>query len=73
MTAQLVTEALIMPIWRRSKRDSLLHHSIQGSQYASEKFQRLMADHGITCSIGRSGKASDNAARVGKVRRLIQR
>ena len=49
MTAQLVTDALIMAIWRRSRPDSVLHHSDQGSQYTSEQFQRLMADHGITC------------------------
>jgi putative transposase len=55
MAAQLVTDALIMAIWRRGKPDSLLHHSDQGSQYTSEQFQRLMADHGITCSMSRSG------------------
>ncbi len=58
MTSQLVTDALIMAIWRRGKPDSLLHHSDQGS----EKFQRLMADHGITCSMSRSGNVWDNAA-----------
>lgn len=40
-----------MGIWRRGKPDSLLPHSDQGSQYTSEQFQRLMADHGITCSM----------------------
>jgi putative transposase len=44
------------------KPDSLLHHSDQGSQYTSEQFQRLMADHGITCSMSRSGNVWDNAA-----------
>lgn len=62
MTAQLVTDALIMAIWRRGKPDSLLHHSDQGSQYASEQFQRLMADHGITRSMSRSGNVWGNAA-----------
>jgi len=62
MTSQLVTDALIMAIWRRGKPDSLLHHSDQGSQYSSEQFQRLMADHGITCSMSRSGNVWDNAA-----------
>jgi putative transposase len=28
MTAQLVTDALVMGIWRRGKPDALLHHSI---------------------------------------------
>ena len=62
MTAQLVTDALLMAIWRRGRPDSLLHHSDQGSQYTSEPFQRLMADHGITCSMSRSGNVWDNAA-----------
>ena len=62
MTAQLVTDALITAIWRRGRPDSLLHHSDQGSQYTSEQFQRLMADHGITCSMSRSGNVWDNAA-----------
>ena len=61
MTAQLVTDALIMAIWRRGRPDSLLH-SGQGSQYTSEQFRRLMADHGITCSMSRSGNVWDNTA-----------
>lgn len=31
MTAQLVTDALLMAVWRRCKPDALLHHSDQGS------------------------------------------
>lgn len=62
MTAQLVTGALMMAIWRRGKPDALLHHSDQGSQYTSEQFQRLMADNGVTCSMSRSGNVWDNAA-----------
>ena len=62
MTAQLVTDALVMAIWRRGRPGAVLHHSDQGSQYTSEQFQRLMADHGITCSMSRSGNVWDNAA-----------
>jgi putative transposase len=62
MTAQLVTDALVMAIWRRGKPDALLHHSDRGSQYSSEQFQRLMADNGVTCSMSRSGNVWDNAA-----------
>lgn len=62
MTAQLVTDALVMAIWRRGKPDALLHHSDQGSQYTSEQFQRLMADNGVSCSMSRSGNVWDNAA-----------
>ena len=62
MTAQLVTDDLLMAIWRRGKPYALLHHSDQGSQYTSEQFQRLMADNGVTCSMSRSGNVWDNAA-----------
>ena len=62
MTAQFVTDALVMAIWRRGKPDALLHHSDQGSQYTSEQFQRLMTDNGVTCSMSRSGNVWDNAA-----------
>jgi putative transposase len=44
-----------MAIWRRGKPDALLHHSDRDSQYTSEQFQKLMADHGIVCSMSRSG------------------
>jgi putative transposase len=62
MTAQLVTDALVMAIWRRGKPDALLHHSDRGSQYTSEQFQRLLIDHGVVCSMSRSGTVWDNAA-----------
>ena len=62
MTAQFVTDALVMAIWRRGKPDALLHHSDRGSQYTSEQFQRLMADNGVVCSMSRSGNVWDNAA-----------
>ena len=62
MTAQLVTDALLMAIWRRGKPDALLHHSDQGSQYTSEQFRKLVEDNGVTCSMSRSGNVWDNAA-----------
>lgn len=62
MTAELVTDALVMAIWRRGRPNALLHHSDRGSQYTSDQFQRLMADHGVTCSMSRSGNVWDNAA-----------
>jgi putative transposase len=65
MTAQLVTGALVMAIWRRGKPDALLHHSDRGSQYTSEQFQRLMADNGVVGSTSRSGNVWDNAAMEG--------
>ncbi len=62
MTAHLVTDALLMALWRRGPTPALLHHSDQGSQYTSEAFQGLLAAHGVTCSMSRSGDCWDNAA-----------
>jgi putative transposase len=62
MTAQLVTDAVVMAIWRRGKPEAVLHHSDRGSQYTSEPFQRLLADQGLACSMSRAGNCWDNAA-----------
>jgi putative transposase len=62
MTSRLVADAFVMALWRRGKPQGVLHHSDQGSQYASEDFQRLLAEHGIACSMSRRGNCWDNAA-----------
>lgn len=62
MTSQLVTDALMMAVWRRGKPHALLHHSDRGSQYTSDAFQRLLGDLGVTCSMSRSGNVWDNSA-----------
>jgi putative transposase len=62
ITAQLVIDALMMAVWRRGKPRELLHHSDQGSQYTSERFQRFLLDQGITRSTSRRGSCRDNAA-----------
>jgi len=64
MTAQLVTDALMMAIWRRGRPDALLHHSDRASQYAGESFQRLMADHRVSYSMSRAGNVWDNACEI---------
>ena len=60
--SQLVTDALIMAIWRRGRPTQLLHHSDQGSQYTSERFQTLLSEFGITCSMSRRGDVWANSA-----------
>ena len=62
MTAELVTDALVMALWRRGRPKELMHHSDQGSQYTSEQCQKLLADSGIACSMSRRGDCWDNAA-----------
>lgn len=62
MTTQLVTDALMMAVWRRGKPQALLHHSDRGSQYTSEHFQRLLGELGVACSMSRAGNVWDNSA-----------
>lgn len=62
MTSRLVNDALIMALWRRGKPHGVLHHSDQGGQYASEDFQRQLAEHGIACNTSCRGNWWDNAA-----------
>lgn len=57
----LVIKALEMGLLRRCPKAGLLHHSDRGSPYASEDYQKILADHGITCSMSRRGNCFDNA------------
>jgi putative transposase len=61
MKAKLVCDALTMAIWRRRPAPGLIHHSDQGSQYASVDFRRLLRANGITGSMSRRGNCWDNA------------
>ena len=40
----------------------VLRRPLESAQYTSEQFQKLMADHGVVCSMSRSGNVWDNAA-----------
>lgn len=59
---RLVLKALDMALLRRCPAAKLLHHSDQGSTYASEDYRRELDAHGITCSMSRRGNCLDNAA-----------
>jgi len=61
MESRLVVDALAMAVQRRLPDEGLLAHSDRGSQYASEHYQRLLAKHGITCSMSRRADCWDNA------------
>ena len=58
----LTIRALDMALRRRCPAAGLLHHSDQGSTYASEDYQAVLEAHGITCSMSRRGNCYDNAA-----------
>lgn len=57
----LTLKALQMALTRRCPEAGLLHHSDQGSTYASEDYQDVLEAHGITCSMSRRGNCHDNA------------
>ena len=57
----LVLDALRMALLRRQPGRGVLHHSDRGSQYAAEAFQKLLKDHGMTCSMSRKADCWDNA------------
>lgn len=54
-------KALEMALKRRGPERGLLHHSDQGSTYASDDYQRVLGSRGITCSMSRRGNCYDNA------------
>lgn len=58
----LTIAALDQALRRRCPEAGLLHHSDRGSTYASEDYQEVLRDHGITCSMSRRGNCHDNAA-----------
>jgi putative transposase len=62
LRAELASEALKKAIAARLPEAGLLHHSDRGVQYACGDYQAVLAGHGITCSMSRSGDCYDNAA-----------
>jgi transposase InsO family protein len=58
----LTLKALEMALQRRGPAGGLLHHSDQGSTYASEDYRDELEARGITCSMSRRGNCYDNAA-----------
>jgi putative transposase len=50
-----------MAIGSRKPGNDLIHHSDRGVQYACDQYQKLLHDHGITCSMSRVGNCYDNA------------
>jgi len=61
MTRQLVIDTLQRALVLRRPERGLLHHSDQGSQYASIDYQKMLRRNGIVCSMNRAGNCHDNA------------
>jgi putative transposase len=61
MDARLAVAALKAAIRARQPPKGCIHHSDRGSQYASEVYRNLLAEHGLVGSMGRRGNPYDNA------------
>jgi putative transposase len=59
--SELVAAALNMALTQERPDAGLLAHSDRGVQYASDRFQALLAQHGIACSMSRKANCWDNA------------
>lgn len=59
--SELVAAALNMALEQERPNAGLLAHSDRGVQYASDRFQALLAQHGILCSMSRKANCWDNA------------
>lgn len=62
MRVDLVKDALNMALVRRKPARGLLHHSDRGVQYACGDYQQRLKQHGLDCSMSRTGNCYDNAA-----------
>jgi len=58
---KLVTNALMMAVWRRGNLKGMIVHSDQGSTYASGEYRKLLKENGMLCSMSRKGECHDNA------------
>src|SRR2546428_13298489 len=61
LDSRLGVDALAVAAARRRPGEGLPAHSDRGGQYASDHDQRLLARHGITCSMSRRADCWDNA------------
>ena len=61
MTQQLVCDALNLALFRRQFPKNIILHSDRGSQYCSKRYQRLLANNQLRCSMGRRATCYDNA------------
>jgi putative transposase len=59
--SELVAAALNMALAQERPGAGLLAHSDRGVQYASDRFQAILARHGIVCSMSRKANCWDNA------------
>lgn len=60
LARELVLDAVLMAVWRRHPKKTLIH-SDQGSQYGSDAWRRFCREHRLEPSMSRRGNCWDNA------------
>ena len=64
-TRELVIQAVLMALWQREDRASVVLHSDRGCQFTSYEYQRFLKGHNLVCSMSAVGSCADNAAMEG--------
>ncbi len=60
-TTDLVLQALLMAVWRRKPKSTVLVHSDQGTQFTSMEWASFLKHHNLQHSMSRRGNCHDNA------------
>ena len=60
-TTDLVLQALLMAVWRRKPKNTVLVHSDQGSQFTSMDWASFLKAHNLEHLMSRRGNCHDNA------------
>jgi putative transposase len=60
-TTDVVLQALLMAVWRRKPKTTVLVHSDQGSQFTSMDWAAFLKHHNLEHSMSRRGNCHDNA------------
>lgn len=61
LSRELALDALLMAVWRRKPKNTVIVHSDQGSQYGSDDWRRFCKAHNLEPSMSRRGNCWDNA------------
>lgn len=55
LAKEFVLDAILMAVWRRKPKDTVLIDSDQGSQYGSDDWLKFCRDHDLEPSMSRRG------------------
>jgi putative transposase len=58
---ELAMNALLMAVWRRQPKNTVMVHSDQGSQFSSYDWRDFLDAHNLQQSMSRRGNCHDNA------------